>query len=83
MSTITEEKTITTRALYRELPRIARAASKGERFAVTKNGKPMFSIGPVRTTQGKSYTLSDFKDIQWSGDDPDLSKKTDEIVYGA
>lgn len=82
VTTIIEEQTISTRTLYRELPRIAKAAARGERFAVTKNGKPIFAIGPVRTIRGKSYDINEFKNIQWAGGDKDLSKNVDEVVYG-
>lgn len=77
------EKSISIRTLYRELPRIAGAVAKGQRFDVTKHGKPIFTLGPVRVTQGARYTLRDLQALQWKGGAKDLSQRVDEIVYGA
>ncbi len=76
------EKSIPVRALYRELPRIAAAVAKGQRFVVTKYGKLIFMLGPIQTERGARYTLKDFTALQWTGGPQNLSRQIDEIVYG-
>jgi len=75
------ETTIGVRELYTNLPKIARATSKGASFVVVKHAKPLFRIEPLLTRQ-KEYTLSDFKKIQFKGGGKYTSKNIDAIVYG-
>ena len=68
--------------LYRELPRITRAVSRGQSFMVMKHTTPIFKISPPETQSKKKYVLADLFALRFKGGDPDLSKKIDDIVYG-
>lgn len=72
---------VSVRTLYRELSRIADSVAKGQRFAVTRHSKPIFTVGPVRRTRGARYSLNDLASLQWKGP-KDLSQRVDETVYG-
>ena len=74
-------KTIGVKELHHNLKKVVRATQRGTSFIVTKHRKPIFRIEPVDEKKFK-YTLEDLADIRFSTDDPDLSKKVDEIVYG-
>lgn len=76
------EKRISVRTLYRQMTKIAKAVAQGERFAVTKHGKAIFSIGPVQLRRGARYSLQDFQKLQWEGGQKDLSQRVDEVLYG-
>lgn len=76
------ETSISVRALYRELPRIAGAVAKGQRFVVTKYGKLIFTLGPIQTEKGARYTLKDFEALQWTGGPKNLSQQIDDVAYG-
>jgi len=77
------ERQVPLRTLYRELPRITEEVAKGQRFVVTKHGKPIAALGPIQTERGHRYRLSDFATLQWKGGPKDLSQRVDETVYGA
>lgn len=77
-----EPKIIGVKQLYRELPKIARAAKRGQSFLVVKHATPLFRIEPILPARPKKYTLKDFEKIQFRGGDPDLSKNIDKILYG-
>ncbi len=69
--------------LQKSLKRVSEEANKGRHFTVVRNSRPVFSIHPI-VSQKKlpKYTFDDFKKVQFSTKDRDLSKKVDEIVYG-
>jgi len=69
--------------LYTNLREITEKAQEGESYIVVRNSKPVFRIEPMAAVpRHKKYTFEDLKKIRFSSDDPDLSKKVDEIVYG-
>ena len=68
--------------LYRELPRIARAAGRGQSFTVVKYAKPIFTIEPLAKKVTKKYTLADVFALRFKGGSPNASKNVDKIVYG-
>ena len=76
-----KEKTISIREVHRNLSDITRDVLFGRPFIVTKNGQPVFRIEPIEQAKPKNLR-EDFKHIQFSSGDPDLSQKVDEIVYG-
>lgn len=78
------EPMIGIKQLYKELPRVAKAAQMGRSFLVVKHNKPIFRIEPVRMpgTARKKNTLTDFERLQFRGGDRNISKKIDQIVYG-
>ena len=77
-----EPKIIGVKQLYRELPKIAEATRRGRSFLVVKHAKPLFRIEPSLPTKQKKYTIEDLKAIRFSSNDPNLSRKIDNIVYG-
>ncbi len=79
-----ETQIIGIKQLYTGLKDITEQVRFGQSFLVVKNSKPVFRIEPVEKTvqPRKKYTLKDLEKITFSSDDPDLSKKVDEIVYG-
>lgn len=69
--------------VYKNLKKITKKAQNGESFTVLKHSKPVFKIIPPEKESGRPhYTLDDFKDITFSHGD-NLSKKIDELAYGA
>lgn len=69
--------------LRTNLTRIGKQAEKGHGFLVMKHNRPLFRIQPIEHTDNKAETLFDaFKDVRFSGGDPNLSKHIDDIVYG-
>ncbi len=76
-----EPQIIGIKQLHKQLRQIAEAALQGQSFTVVKNSKPVFKIEPIEQTSVKKYTLDDFKKLQFSIKDKNLSKKIDKIVY--
>jgi len=75
--------TIGIQQLHTKLKSITQAAILGRSFVVLKNSRPVFRIEPVmKTAVKKKYTLDDLMKLQFKGNDPDLSRKVDEIAYG-
>ena len=68
--------------LHKELTKVTRATQRGRSFLVMKHAKPMFRIEPATAPQAKKYRLSDLLALQFHGDDKNLSKNIDKIVYG-
>ena len=69
--------------LQRSLKKVADAAGRGETFTVVRDSKPVFRIEPVIARKGKKYTKEDLLSIRFNSGEKDLSKRVDEIVYGA
>lgn len=79
------EIVIGVKQFHAEFKQIAERAQRGTSFLVVRHRTPLFRIEPViaRTAQKKKYTLKDLEKIHFrTGNDPDLSKKIDRIVYG-
>ncbi len=76
-----ESQIIGIKQLYTEMKHIAAAALAGKSFTVVRNSKPVFRIEPVTMGKKKKYTLADLRKIQFSGGEPDLSMRVDEIAY--
>lgn len=74
-------RTIGVRKFLEDLKKIERSVSRGSSFIVTRHQKPIFEVYPPQNTDRKTL-LEEFKHIQFSHPDPNLSKKIDEIVYG-
>lgn len=74
-------KTIGVREFRQNLTKIEHAISKGTSFVVTRHRKPIFEIRPPKKTMGQTL-IEEFKPLQFSSGDPNLSKKIDDIVYG-
>lgn len=68
--------------LHKELTKVTRATQKGKSFLVMKHAKPVFRIEPANAPQAKRYRLADLLALQFHGDDKNLSKNIDKIVYG-
>lgn len=78
-----ETTTIGIKQLHTKLKAITRAAILGKSFVVMKNARPVFRIEPItKPSARKKYTFADLQKIQFKSNDPDLSKKVDEIAYG-
>ena len=69
--------------LQGNLKRVADAAQRGETFTVVRDSKPVFRIEPVVARTGKKYTKKDLLSIRFHSGEKNLSKRIDEIVYGA
>ncbi|MEK7084774.1 MAG: hypothetical protein AAB932_06065 [Patescibacteria group bacterium] len=84
MPHLIEEKIIGVKELRTNLPKIANAAKRGQKFLVMRRHVPLFYIYPILEPIKKPYTLADLKDIQFSdpNGDRNLSKHIDQIVYG-
>ena len=76
-------KTIGVKELHTNMKKITEATQKGASFLVMKNAKPVFRIEPIDDDAPRRFTLDDFKEVMFTTEDKDLSKKVDEIVYGA
>lgn len=66
--------------LHTNLKKITQESLKGKSFIVFKNTKPVFRIEPVEEKK-RTYGLNDFKNIQFSCADKNLSKKIDKYLY--
>jgi antitoxin (DNA-binding transcriptional repressor) of toxin-antitoxin stability system len=75
-------KKIGTRELSRNLKSVKQAVARGTVFEVYDRTNPLFRIVPIDNSKGKEYTFADLSALQFSTDDPKLSEKVDEIVYG-
>lgn len=73
--------TVGVKEFRQNMKKIARATRRGKTFVVTSHKEPLFKVGPVSEDE-KNYTLKDFEKISFRSNDPNLSKKIDEIVYG-
>lgn len=76
-----ERQIIGIKQLYRQLAQISEATLRGQSFLVVKNSKPVFRIEPIGDVPDKKYNLSDIKKLRFKGG-KNLSKKTDNIIYG-
>lgn len=73
-------KTIGIRELIRNYKKITRETKRGMSFEVMNHREALFQITPIKKKQ-KTTLWDDLKDISFSDEDRDLSKKIDEIVY--
>ena len=69
--------------LQRSLKKVADAAGRGETFTVVRDSKPVFRIELILEHGIKKYTKKDLLSIRFNSGEKDLSKRVDEIVYGA
>ncbi len=69
--------------LQRSLKKVADAAGRGETFTVVRDSKPVFRIEPIAGRKTGKYRLKDLLSIRFNSGEKDLSKRVDEIVYGA
>ena len=76
------EKVIGIRELVRNTKAISRQTRRGISFIVMRNRDPLFRVEPITRTRTGKYTLKDLTSIRFKGE-RDLSKRIDEIVYGA
>jgi len=78
-------KTITTRELQHNLPKVKRGLSKGMTYWITCHGKPVGTLSPV--AKKKEVSGADFvkglESAMFKGGDPLLSQKVDTYLYGA
>jgi len=84
MSTTVQHKTqLTSRDFFRSPARVAQLVERGEHIVVTRRGEEVFEVVPKKVRKGK--TIADFAELQFSDTelDPDLSKRIDEVAYGA
>ena len=77
------EKIIGVRELVRNTKAVSRETRKGVSFIVMRNTEPLFRIEPVVEGRGKKYSKKDLMGIRFKSGERDLSKKIDNIVYGA
>lgn len=84
-------KTITVREFARNMSKyLLQVSLSGQSFSVTKNGKPLADLNPIKPaeTKKKKYNLQDIlnlaTDIDESGKrlSKTLSQEIDQIVYG-
>ena len=77
-------QTIGVKKFRSDFKKIVRATKLGRSFVVTSHKEPIFRIEPpMKQKKRAGKTLYDeFKDMQFSSGDPNLSKKIDKIVYG-
>ena len=78
----TTVKKIGTRELSRNLKSVKQAVARGTEFEVYDRTNPLFRIVPITSSKPKKYTFADLSDLQFSTNDPKLSEKIDDIVYG-
>ena len=76
------EKVIGIRELVRNTKAVSRQTRKGVSFIVMRNTEPLFRVEPITGQRAGKYTLKDLVSIRFKGE-KDLSKRIDEIVYGA
>ena len=76
------EKMIGIREFVRNTKAISRQTRKGISFIVMRNTEPLFRVEPIARPRTGKYTLKDLVSIRFKGE-KDLSKRIDEIVYGA
>jgi antitoxin (DNA-binding transcriptional repressor) of toxin-antitoxin stability system len=76
-----ETQIIGIKELHKQLKEISEKVLRGESFLVVKNSKPVFRIESVKQSVIPRYTLKDLKKAQFKGQDKNLSKKIDKIVY--
>ena len=69
--------------LQGNLKRVADAAQRGETFTVVRDSKPVFRIEPITGDKKGKYTLKDLLSIRFNSGEKNLSKRVDEILYGA
>ena len=74
---------LTTRDFFRSPRKVAHFIKSGRRITVTRANKPFFDVVPTQKPKGK--TIVDFEHLIFSDPklDRNLSKKIDEVVYGA
>jgi len=77
------EKIIGVRELVRSTKAVSRETRRGVSFIVMRNTKPLFRIEPIAKQRTGKYTLKDLLSIRFKSGEKDLSKRVDEIVYGA
>lgn len=77
------EKVIGVRELVRNAKSVSRQTRKGVSFVVMRNREPLFRVEPVTERRGKKYTKKDLFSLQFRSGDKNLSKRIDEILYGA
>jgi antitoxin (DNA-binding transcriptional repressor) of toxin-antitoxin stability system len=75
-------KKIGSRELLRNMKGVKQAVAKGIEYEVYDRTNPIFRIVPITANQNKKYTFADLSAFQFSTDDPNLSKRVDDIVYG-
>ncbi len=75
-----QPKIIGVREFHGNFKKIAQATQRGASFIVTAHHVPIFRIEPIQK-KARTTLWDDIKDIHFSHDDPNLSKKIDEIVY--
>ncbi|PIR46949.1 MAG: hypothetical protein COV07_01650 [Candidatus Vogelbacteria bacterium CG10_big_fil_rev_8_21_14_0_10_45_14] len=75
-------KTITTRELQHNLPKVKRGLSKGVEYTVLHYGKPAFTLSPPSEVSGRKLkTFEDLLKIRFQSGEKNLSRKIDKIVY--
>lgn len=79
-----ERQIIGIKQVYTGLKEITEQARRGRSFLVVKNSQPAFRIEPPdeQVSPRKKYTLKDFKRLEFSSGERNLSQRIDEIVYG-
>ena len=80
--TISKKKKVqvSIRELVRKPVFFTNFARKGQDFIITKHGKPMFEVIPIK--KHPANILKDFQHLMFHSGDKNLSKKIDKIVYG-
>ncbi len=77
------EKVIGIREFVRNTKAISRQTRRGVSFIVMRNTEPLFRVEPLAVRRAGKYTLKDLIGIRFKSGEKDLSKRIDEIVYGA
>ena len=82
-NTVQHTTQLTSRDFFRSPARVAQLVERGERIVVTRRGEEVFEVVPKKVRKGK--TIADFAELQFSDAelDADLSKRIDEVAYGA
>ena len=75
------DKIIGIKELHTKLKIVSNETLEGQSFIVIKNSKPVFKIVPLEKNSLLKYSLDDFKKIQFTVNDKNLSKKIDNIIY--
>lgn len=79
------EIVIGVKQFHTDFKKISERARRGTSFLVVRHRTPLFRIEPAttRAPEKKKNTLKDLEKIHFrKGNDPNLSKKIDRLVYG-